>query len=509
MSLNPVERRLALLCGDWIDFRSDAAKRLLVWQVPANAIRLVQCFLEAQKHALEYSSGDVFVTLQTPFEHSTQYSRELKAGLRGQYDASREQLVEQKLESDWTFDPAAEPHSAPSFMDGLRSFGSKYHKTIGHLVGVLMPLSVSDGAAFSAWVMRALAARPPERLRLLVVDSIEDSRFPELTSKADPRISVQRPSIDALSTAQETFAQEPTAGPAGVFRNLLMGVVALIEKGSADHVKVKATDALAFARKQGWADQDVAVRILVAGALLKEARHREAITVYQVARQSAKRAVAAGHPAGQKLVLQTWFGEAAAHLAAGDAGAAATCYDEAAIAAQRDRNAILAIEAFRMSGFCHARMGDAETAIERGVLALDIGESMKPDVRPMTTLPIAAVDVLRAADAPQVTALEHSKAALEAKLTEALQRAERSGAELETDAEPPPYDAIDATLERERAEAYAETERDVTAIVAAANPAFREHFERGRRLLGVGWPMQIALAVRAVPEPAPLEASTP
>jgi hypothetical protein len=161
-----------------------------------------------------------------------------------------------------------------------------------------------------------------------------------------------------------------------------------------------------------------------------------------------------------------------------------------------------------MSGFCHARMGDAAMAIERGVLALDIGASMKPDVRPMTTLPIAAVDVLRAADAPHVTALEHSKAVLEAKLTEALQRAERSAADLETGAEPPPCDAIDATLERERAEAYAETERDVAAIVAAANPAFREHFERGRRLLGVGWPMQIALAVPAVPEPAPQEACT-
>src|SRR4029453_4009590 len=95
------------------------------------------------------------------------------------------------------------------------------------------------------------------------------------------RISVRRPGIDAFSTAQETFAQEATVGPAGVFRNLLMGVVTLIEKGSANQVKAKATDALALARKQGWADQEVGVRVLVAAAMLKESRYPEAIRIYQ------------------------------------------------------------------------------------------------------------------------------------------------------------------------------------------------------------------------------------
>src|SRR5690606_12018897 len=108
---------------------------------------------------------------------------------------------------------------------------------------------------------RALASDLPERLRLVVVDSRETPRFPQLTSGDDPRIAVQRPDVDGLSTAQETFAQEPTTGRAGVFRNLMMGVASLLEKGSADQVKAKALDALAFARKHGWADQEVVLRV--------------------------------------------------------------------------------------------------------------------------------------------------------------------------------------------------------------------------------------------------------
>jgi hypothetical protein len=31
MALNPVEQRLAMLCGEWVDFRAETDKRLLIW----------------------------------------------------------------------------------------------------------------------------------------------------------------------------------------------------------------------------------------------------------------------------------------------------------------------------------------------------------------------------------------------------------------------------------------------------------------------------------------------
>ena len=194
---------------------------------------------------------------------------------------------------------------------------------------------------------------------------------------------------------QETFAQEAAAGPAGVFRNYLMGLVTLVEKGSADQVKAKAIDAFAFAHQQGWADQEVVVRMLYAGALLKEKRCDEAVKIYGGARESAAAAAAEGHPAGRQLVLQTWFGEAGAHLAAGDVDQAAACYDQAAIVAKEIPNVILTIEAYRMGMFCHARLSQRDRAIERGVSALQEADLLKPEARVMTTLPIAAIDLLR------------------------------------------------------------------------------------------------------------------
>jgi hypothetical protein len=379
MALNPVERRLVDLRDHWESFRADTSKRLLVWQVPDNAVRMLQCFFEAQKHEAAYTTGDLFIAFDTPFEHSIQYSRALKETLAGRYEASREELEQEGITPEWRFDPGYFPNSSKGFVASLSAFGSKHHRFIGHLVAVLMPSEIAGGGAgFVSWLSRALDAGIPERLRFAVIDSIETPRLEALADARSELVYFDAPKIDSLVIAQETFAQEGALGAAAVFRNFLMGLVTLIEKGSADQVKTKAADALAFARKEQWADQEVVVAILLAGALLKEKRFDEAIGAYQSARQSALHAAASGHPAGQQLVLQTLFGEAGTHLAAEHVAQAAACYDTAAVVAQRSDSPILAIEAFRMAAFCNARMDQPDAALEGGLHALRLGEELKP-----------------------------------------------------------------------------------------------------------------------------------
>jgi hypothetical protein len=507
MALNPVERRLSLLCADWLDFRADATKRLLVWRVPENATRLVQCFFEVQKHDLEYASRDLFVVFDGQFERSRQYSRDLKQALRGQYDASRDDLHAQGLPADWTFEPGQTPDSPAGVIAALRSFGSEYHRTIGHLAAALLPSAVSDVNLFEDWIRRALALNLPERMRLVIVDSLEHPRFPRLTSALDPRIEERQPGIDGLATAQEAFAQEPTPGPAGVFRNLMMGVVSLIEKGSADQVKAKAADTLPFTRKQGWADQEVVLHLLVAGAMLKESRHQEAIGFYRSAGEAAARAVDANHPAGHKLALQARFGEAGALLAAGDPKGAAQSYDEAAVVAQRDRNAILAIEAFRMAAFCHARAGDSEAAIERGLLAMQIGERLKPAARGLTTMPVAAIDLLRTIDPQRVSLFERSKERLETHRADARRHAEAREVAMEDQSDPSGTAAIDSDFDGQSRTAREVAEWELASAVATSGPAFREQFERARQLLGADWPLESPMALRPVVGPGGAPAS--
>ena len=495
MALNPVERRLVDLRQHWEAFCAAGSKRLLVWEVSDSATRMLQCFFEAQKHESEYSTGDLFVVFDAPFANSIQYSRALKEALTGQYEASREALDAQGIAADWQFEPQDYPDSASGFIRGLRSFGSRHHAHIGHLVGVLMPESVADDHAWASWLSRALDAGIPERLRLAVVDCIEAPRLAGLTKVARELTYVDSPKIDALATAQETFAQEAVVGPAGVFRNYLIGLVTLVEKGSADQVKAKAADAIVFARKQKWADQEVAVLMLVAGALIKEKRFDESVGAYRDARQQALRAAASGHPVGQQLVLQTWFGEAGVHLAAGAVPVAAKCYDQAAAVAQQIPNLVLAIEALRMGAFCHARVQEGELAIERGFQALSVGERLKPEARAITTLPLAAIDLLRAIEPERVERMEGIKHRLDARVEASGEAAEGRAAKLENGGDAEQFRAVEQDLSRETTRAGQEAAQELDAVAAGGNNQFLEVFAYARDLLGSSWPLASAIAL--------------
>lgn len=505
-SLNPVERRLMELAGHWQAFRELPQARLLMWQLPESGLRLAECFVEAQKLELPYATGDVFLLFKQPFVHGLQYGRALKEALRGICDASAEALRAQGLATDWRFDPAATPDTAAGFAEAWRSFGSHHRQAMApeaQLCIVLMPGAVAHAASYARWVHELLDVGLPPRMRVLMADAQEVPRFAALLAGADERVQVrvQRIDIDGLALAQETFAQEGGVGPAAVFRNLMMGVVLLLDKGSADQVKAKAVDALQFARQQGWADQEVALRVMVAGALLKEGRHAEAVTVYRAARQAADDTVAALHPCGHKLVLQTCFGEAAVHLAAGDDAQARRCYDEAAEVAQRDGHPLLAVEAFRMAAVAAARAGDLAGARERGHCVLQIAEGMQPEARALSTLAVALVDQMRWVDATRVQAMQRAKRRLQQQLQAVRERTDALAAQLAQRQVP---DAL-ARVEQQRstqAEAAAQAaRRQIDDLIVQGPAPLAQWAAHGCRLLGEAWLVDSDLALPPPYEP--------
>jgi len=494
MPFNPVEQRLLDLAGNWNTFRSDPVKRLLIWQAEENARRFYQCFFEIQKYETEYTVGDLFIVFDTPFQNAIQYSRVLKETLSGQYLASREDLKQQGISPDWKFNPEEYPNSTSGFVQSLLSFGSSHHKNIGYLVAVFMPTEVTDNEAFEAWLSRVLAGLLPERLRFVVIDSLNNPRLIKLIAAEDPLVQVDSPKIDALTTAQETFAQEKTVGPAGVFRNLLIGLMTLVERGNSEQVKIKAADALKFARKQNWADQEVVIAMLVAGSLLKEKRFEEALKDYQAARQAAEKATVNGHPSGRELILQTWFGQAAVHIAAGEFEKAAKCYDEAAILAPQIPNLILGVEAFRMGCFCFNRMNETDAAIDRGHKAVKLGTRLKPEARIMTTMPIAAIDLLRAMDPERVRQMEDIKYHQKIQIENSRKNAEQRNIKLEQTSDPEPFRIIEDGLKQETLQAELTATEQLAFCIAEASQPFKQAIINADELLGASWLLNTLMA---------------
>lgn len=493
MALNPVEQRLVELQGLWQDFLADAGRRLLLWQVPDNARRVVHGFFEAQRHdatdAAAYVGTDTFIVFDAPFENSIRYAGALKAALAGEYQASRDALAAQGIAPDWPFRANQMPDSASGWVRGLNAL-AEHHPELGHLVAVLLPATVTDEPARQAWLQRALQAGPGPRVRLVVVDSPDAPALAGLA--ADARVHVQAIPMDAWDLARDTFAQEPAPGAAGVFRGLLAGLFGLVDKGSADQVMAKANDALAFARRQGWSDQEVVVRMLAAGAMLKAQRFDAAVGHYRHARAAAEQVAAGDHPAGRQLVLQTWFGEAGAQLAAGRLTEAGQCYAQAEPVAQDLGHPVLWIETLRMRAHCHARCGEPDNALACGQRGLQVGARMKPASRPMTTLPLLALDLLLLAGTEPAARMQAVRHRLEQDLARLQRDTEQRAAALEDQG--PALQALDQQQAGRAQDLVREAVREVEALAAPAtgradDGRFAAVYAHARAVLGPGWPL--------------------
>jgi tetratricopeptide (TPR) repeat protein len=509
MELNAVERRLVDVQHHWQDFLADENKRLLLWQIPDGANRLLEAFFEAQQHDgvqdKPYGCAETFVVFDTPFDNSVSYSRALKQALAGQYDASQEALAEVGREADWQFQAESLPDSAAGFVEGLNSLARHHRDVLGLLVAVILPSSVTAEPAWVDWLGRALDAAPDEGVRLIALDSLEHPRCSPLADSNQPQLRAEPLPIDAIELAAETFAQEPAVGAPGVFRNLLTGLLGLVEKGSPEQVMIKANDAIEFARKQEWLDQEVVVRMMAAGSMLKARRFDEAVTHFRHARACAEKVTASGHPAGRDLELQSWFGEASAHYAAKDLPQAIRCYQEAEPVAEAIPKPVLWIECLRMAAFCQRQNDDDEEAAASCERALQVGERMQPDARVLTTLPLVALEHLRLIDDKRTGQLEAIKQSLERGLAQAHQALEQAAARLEGSATSgDELNAMEQAMndKTERLEQAAASEIDTLA--ATGSTAYREAFEHLRQLLWPEWPLN-APAQEAQEEPAQTE----
>jgi hypothetical protein len=122
----------------------------------------------------------------------------------------------------------------------------------------------------------------------------------------------------------------------------------------------------------------------------------------------------------------------------------------------------------------------------------------------MTTLPLAALDLLRMLDPERVGAIEGIKH--RAILREVRVRAtlEEEATWLEGVQDPTRFDPIEARAERELEAAAHDAECELQSIVQAGDERFREAFARGRARLGVEWPLASVIAASAA---APAQAA--
>ena len=127
------------------------------------------------------------------------------------------------------------------------------------------------------------------------------------------------------------------------------------QAGKLDQAKQFAQEAQEIAHVNFWPHLEVAAFLGLANAMLANQAFGEIFPVYTQAREAAKRAEQEDDTLGKRLAIQAWMSEGAARIADDDYPMAMQAYQSGATIGVEIEDHILALESWRMAGYCAER----------------------------------------------------------------------------------------------------------------------------------------------------------
>lgn len=384
---NPVERRFMNAHMDWMSFAKDKAARLMIWQTDETDAQLVQLYFQVQEE-----TSCAVRTMRTGFVNEASYAQALTDELVAFYDSRREASNAQGLRADWQAPRNDGAHPVRYLLMVADSLMQHHPDIFPAMVFVLEPAKVRDEAAWVRWLdgLLSVVATDPqlgERMRF-VVPRTDATPLAALRQRHLDSVRIVHGQYSMACVPRELVAESGERGPSGEFRRLFVMLTETIEAGSPARLEALRAAALKVAEREQWFDQCVVVHLIAGAAYLKWRDRERALEAYRSAAESGMRAVDAGHPAGHKLVANGLFGEASVHLTHKDYSRSAWSYERAAASTAAAQDALMTVEAWRMSAVSWEKAGEREHALEAGLNALDAGLMIDEPMRATSNLPL-------------------------------------------------------------------------------------------------------------------------
>ena len=393
---NPITERLQRLYQQWEAFVGDSAP-LLRWRFRADELRMLEVFLAIE----DDEAGELpalFLVLDAAFDPRL-YGHELCRLVDVQLASMTENLEALGLPAWRKRPPSASGVSdIGSLMATCEAAAHHLGDHLEQLVLVLWPRRVEDPGAFVEWLTRA-ARVVPERVRLVVVDQVEQPALEALSELGPARVCSVRADLDMPGALAETVAAAPHGeDPGGRFRAAYVAMSTALAGGDLDNARRRAGDAESIARENALPHLEAAAPFGLATGLLAAGQHAPALEQYRRAEELAQAALddrSGNHEWAPSLHVQAGLGVAATLVAAGALELAAKCYLSTAARAAGIEDRRTQFEALRMAADCFERAGLVDEAYAQALAALKFAGTLGDKLRDHSTLPWLGEQLMR------------------------------------------------------------------------------------------------------------------
>lgn len=385
---NPITRRLDRMVELWWQFESESSGSVGLWLLAPDEERMLEAFIRRE----ESEGGQipsVFWELSAPFEQASTYPQALlHQMLETCLELGNFEALAQAGFTEEFFESYQQRQGADAWLEFLDAFHQIMAPIAGHMVGFIHPQSVSDEDAYLQWLIERLEHGLPASVRLMLLDSDKGDRYERLTLYCEGKIHNLFPNLDMPAALTEMAAEAQAQSPHDPGIQYQAAFAALMQhsqKGDLEQARMSAEQARAIALKQNWPHLEVAAYLALAATETNQQAFDEAYRQYAHAIDRATQIE--DQALRQRLTMQAHLGEGGARVADQDFEVAMAAYQAGANLALQLEDHVMALEAWRMVGYCaqqEKRWIDSWEAYQQG---LQSATQIPADSVAHTTLP--------------------------------------------------------------------------------------------------------------------------
>lgn len=395
---NPITQRIDAMVHLWERFREQPGARVCRWVITPDEKQMVDAFLESS-YLEQNPLPDFFLPFYTPFTGPSTYAEGLLEELRQNLENDRSVLEEAGIQISWQPGQREEEEEEVDgvyFFRNLLQVAQQYPlPEDGYLVAVLLPPVAEK--QYGKWLLKAVRAGIPTRLRLLVLDQVGAETLSVFAAKCPQQVLSTTLDLDMPNAMRQLVSAGNPADPGVKFRKAFLDLAQAASAKDLGAVQRLEVLPLSIAREQGWAPMEIAVQGLVASAYIGLNKLPEAVGRYNLALQLAQKAYASGEKSCLILAVQALSSKGSVYLSQKAYEDAADAFASAAALAREAGDFFQVMEAKRMHGFCLEKSGDWVSAFEVEQEGLEAAANLEESIRNNSTLPYLGQSLLELA----------------------------------------------------------------------------------------------------------------
>jgi tetratricopeptide (TPR) repeat protein len=394
---NPIQQRMELLVEKWEAAAAKPGAAVIRIHAQENEKDMVEAF-SSYLLGVDTGNNDIPVIFESIFEDERQYTvsllDELKELIHTWNTANKDAISIQTQTINWQPDYKLSKTDNPAylFVENMNRLAAYLELDKNIFLVAIPKVSFIDPAPFRRWLEYALKAGISERFRILIDDTADNPYYEKLAQKHPGAVITLRPELDMDNAMQQVAAMGNPNDPGVQYRKSFIALTQAIGKRNEGEAKKHGAACIEIAennleKSPYWIGQVIAVNAALANDQVGYKNFKKAI---EFATEGVNAAERSKQLITDEFIWRKFSGQAvmlrgSLYAAAKNMNKAVEDFSVAATHYTYTNDIILALEAYRMMGFCNKSAGNTDAACKALADAVNISRQIPPHIIKFTT----------------------------------------------------------------------------------------------------------------------------